>query len=99
MHLLRGVAVERRMMATGAVEREEMCGFPLDGGEIGQVRIIPDVAIVLLMEAFDVAIALRMLHRREERFGTDRQAKRTNCPRTCGCVWPPSKQLSLSNWV
>ena len=74
MHLLRGVAVERCMMATGAVEREEVLGFPLDGGEIGQVRIIPDVPIILLMETFDIAIALRMSHRREERFGTDRQS-------------------------
>jgi hypothetical protein len=61
------------MMATGAVEREEVFGCPLDGVEIGQVCIIPDVAIVLLMEALDIAIALRMLHRREEHFGTDRQ--------------------------
>ena len=57
---LAGAAVERRMMATGAVEREEVLGFPLDGGETGQVRIIPDVAIVLLMEAFDVAIAVHV---------------------------------------
>ena len=71
MHILRGAAVERRMMATGTIKRKEVGRCPLDRGEIGQVRIIPDVPIVLLMEAFDVAIALRMLHWREERFGTD----------------------------
>ena len=54
------------MMFTVPVLVKELSGLMLHSLKVGQIGVLPDVQLVILMEPFDRTVALRVTHRRKK---------------------------------
>lgn len=73
MAFIRCLTLQGGVMGAMTIEVKEMFGLALHGGWIGQIGVVPDVFLIVLMKTLHVAIALGMPHGRENQLGSDHE--------------------------
>jgi hypothetical protein len=80
----RGLAIQGGMVLTVPIQLKERLGLSLDRLGISQIGVLPNVGLIILMEAFHRPIALRMANWRKKEFGAHQQGQPDTLPQHVG---------------
>ena len=75
MHLKRHLLIQSAVMLAVAIQLEKVIRLLLDCLAALQIGIFPYVFVVVLVKAFDIAIALRVTYRGKDQLRTDLQCQ------------------------
>jgi hypothetical protein len=73
VHFLWRAALQGRVVSAVTISVKEERRMLPHSRQVGQIDLVPDIVGVVLMKAFDTAIAFRMANGRKDQLGSDHQ--------------------------